>query len=92
MTAILAVPSKYKTTLYLTEENRVRLAQLPKSNMTTLINEAIAEKLAKIEREQAKQALLTALINGKRTAANGISTQAVSQQIREQAIANRVVR
>jgi hypothetical protein len=84
--------SKHKTTLYLTEENRVRLAQLPKSNMTALINEAIAEKLAKLEHEQAKQTLLTALVNGKKTAAKGISTQAAMQKLREQAIENRVVR
>lgn len=84
--------AKHKTTLYLTEENRLRLAQLPKSSMTALINEAIAEKLVKLEREQTKQALLTALLNGKKTPAKGLSTQTASQKLREQAIEQRVIR
>jgi len=91
MTA-LAKSSKYKTTLYLTEENRQRLSLLDKHNMTALINEAIAEKLEKIEREQKKQALLKLITEGKRTPANGVSTQEATRQIREQAIQTRIVR
>jgi hypothetical protein len=91
MNAVAEQPAKYKTTLYLTEENRQRLAQLPGGNMTALINEAIAEKLERLEREQARQTLLDSLVSGKRTPAKGVSTQTAVQNLREQAIATRVV-
>ncbi len=76
---------KYKTTLYLTEENRRRLKQIPKRSMTRLINEAIAEKLTQIEKAQAKQRLLDSLEKGVRTPARERDVVEIARKLRQKA-------
>lgn len=81
---------KYKTTLYLTKENRKRLQQMPKGNMTTIINQAIAEKLERMERGQARQVLLDALDTGKRSPSKGIPTEEAVRTLRQQSVSDAV--
>ncbi len=73
---------KYKTTLYLTEDNRRRLKQIPKRSMMRLINEAIAEKLTQIDKAQAKQRLLD---QGVRTPVRERDVVEVARELRQTA-------
>lgn len=80
--------AKFKTTLYLTESNRRRLDKLNRGNRTKLINQAIAEKLEEIEKENAKEKLLKSLKNRKTTPSNGVSTQGALREIRTKELHN----
>jgi transposase len=49
--------TKYRTTFYLTEENKKLLDQIPRGNKTALINEALSRLLKDMEREKNKKKL-----------------------------------
>lgn len=82
--------AKFKTTLYLTETNRRRLDKLTRGSRTKLINQAIAEKLEEIEKEETKQRLLLALKNRQTTPSNGVSTEDALHEIRTRELHNLV--
>jgi len=48
---------KYRTTFYLTEENKVLLDRVPRGKKTSLINQALSELLKGMEKEKNKQKL-----------------------------------
>jgi hypothetical protein len=50
--------TKYRTTFYLTEENKQLLDQIPRGKKTVLINEALSLLLKKIEREKDSKRLM----------------------------------
>ena len=52
---------KIRTTLYLTQENKRRLDRIPRGQKTTLMNKAIADALAELERKENAQKFLTML-------------------------------
>lgn len=81
-------PTKFKTTLYLTENNRRQLDKLNRGSRTKLINQAIAEKLAELEREELKKKLLDALDNGVSIPSNGVSTEDALHEIRSRELDN----
>lgn len=76
--------TKFKTTLYLTENNRQRLEHFNKLNRTQLINQAIEEKLEALEKQERQQQLLNELDTGIMTPANGLSTEDTLHKIRLQ--------
>lgn len=49
--------AKYRTTFYLTEENKRLLDQIPRGNKTALINEALNKLLKEKEQERNKKKL-----------------------------------
>lgn len=55
--------TSYRTSLYLTKNNRHRLNAVPKGQRTQLISQAIEEKLTALERERVQAELLTAIAN-----------------------------
>ncbi|PWQ95447.1 hypothetical protein [Leucothrix pacifica] len=82
-TSIQETAAKFKTTLYLTEENKKRLDLLNAKNRTRLINQAIAEKLEAIERQLLKEKLLSALDAPVSHPSNGVSTEDALHEIRQ---------
>lgn len=76
-------PAKFKTTLYLTEENKKRLDLINAKNRTRLINQAIAEKLESIERQALKEKLLNSLKTPPAHPSKGISTEDALHEIRQ---------
>lgn len=83
--------AKFKTTLYLTEQNRKRLEAFGRGRRTKLINQAIAEKLDRLEQEEMQKRLLDALENSMTTPSNGISTEDALHEIRVKEAQNLVV-
>jgi len=75
--------AKFKTTLYLTEENKNKLDLLNAKNRTRLINQAIAEKLEAIERQLLKEKLLKSLENLEAKPSGGVSTEDALREIRQ---------
>ena len=61
MSNLCHTTAKFRTTLYLSDENRDRLEAIPKGQRTMVINHAIAAELDKLEREQNKQELTSML-------------------------------
>lgn len=84
-------PTKFKTTLYLTESNKKGLDQLTRGNRTQLINQAIAEKLKELEQERRKRKLLNLIDNMERVPANGTSTEEAVREIRTRELQNLLV-
>lgn len=81
--------AKFKTTLYLTEDNRKRLHLLTKGNRTKLINQAIAEKLEALEKEQLKEKLLKSLEKANTsTSSTNTSTEDALNEIRKKELSN----
>jgi len=83
-------PAKFKTTLYLTESNRKQLEQFTRGSRTKLINQAIAEKLAELQKEDNKLKILASLKNRKTTPSNGTPTEEALQEIRASELQNLV--
>ena len=52
---------KIRTTLYLTQENKRRLDRIPRGQKTALMNKAIADALAELERQENAQKFLKML-------------------------------
>ena len=75
--------AKFKTTLYLTEDNKNKLDLLNAKNRTRLINQAIAEKLEAIERQLLKEKLLRSLESYDTVSARGVSTDDALHEIRQ---------
>lgn len=80
--------AKFKTTLYLTENNRKQLDQLNRGSRTKLINQAIAEKLADLQREKLKEKLLDSLENSASVPSNGVLTEDALHEIRGRELNN----
>lgn len=76
-------PAKFKTTLYLTEDNKNKLDLLNAKNRTHLINQAIAEKLEAIERQILKEKLLRSLESVDSIPSGGVSTEDALYEIRQ---------
>ena len=75
--------AKFKTTLYLTEDNKNKLDLLNAKNRTRLINQAIAEKLEAIESQLLKEKLLRSLESYKTVSSGGVSTEGALHEIRQ---------
>jgi hypothetical protein len=75
--------AKFKTTLYLTEDNKNKLDLLNAKNRPRLINQAIAGKLEAIERQLLKEKLLRTLESYDTVSAGGVSTEDALHEIRQ---------
>lgn len=68
--------SKYRTTFYLTEENKAMLDQIPRGMKTELVNEALSLLLKKRKKEQNNKKL-----NEMIQAINPVQTQSSSEEM-----------
>lgn len=67
--------TKCKTTLYLTESNKKRFEPFSRGKRTNFINQAIAEKLEELEKQEIQQKLLESLDNSIIIPSQGVSTE-----------------
>jgi hypothetical protein len=82
MTVARKVEAKARMSIYISDENRIRLARVPKGMKTTLVNEALSQALTTMEKEENFDAFLKAVRAIKRVKAAKSSEEMV-QELRE---------